>query len=199
MDDDPAGKVCETVVTLAEQDRRRDGTLAGSPAGPESASRTGHDCPVRIPPLDVVVRVVAALREQGLTPAIGGSGLLVALGLADVAHDWDVTVDSGGTAGAAAVTAALDGAGIRYREDSERGGIYATGRRYVLDGGDHTLDLLLDFAMYGPDGAERLPTRVSGHWRGLPLADPAVWARAYRLLDRPAKADALERWLTASS
>jgi len=147
---------------------------------------------MRIPPLGVLVRVIDALRGRGLTPAVGGSGLLVALGLADVAHDWDITVDGAGSAAAAAVT----DAGLAYRDRTDRAGIYATGWRYVVDGGDHDLDLLVNFALHGPHGTERLPTRVTGHWRGLPLADPAVWARAYRLLDRPAKADVLERWLT---
>lgn len=147
---------------------------------------------LQIPPLDAVTRVVAALRERGLSPAVGGSGLLVALGLAEVANDWDVTVDD---AEPATVTAALDGTGLPYRDGTAHNTGYATGRRYVVDGGDHEVDLLLDFALRGPGGVERLATTVTGCWRGLPLADPAVWARAYRLLGRDAKAETLERWL----
>lgn len=136
-----------------------------------------------------VTRVVEALTAHGLNPAVGGSGLLVALGLADVAHDWDVTVDAADTD----VTAALTAAGLQYRDGTIHDGIYATGRRYVI----HDVDLLVNFALHTPAGIETLPTRVSGVWRGIPLADPAVWARAYHLLGRGAKAEALERWLSS--
>lgn len=170
---------------------------------------SGNECTVRAvfgqhdpagasrgcPPLDVVTAVIDALRADGLVAAVGGSGLLVALGLADVAHDWDVTVD----AAPASVAAALGRGGLACRDRTERGGIYASAARYVVDGGDHQVDLLVNFALRGPDGVERLPTLVSGGWRGLPLADPAVWARAYRLLGRTPKAVALEQWLARPS
>jgi hypothetical protein len=142
----------------------------------------------------MVARVVEALTGHGLNPALGGSGLLVALGLDDVAHDWDVTVDATNTA----VIAALGDAGLPYRDRTIRDGIYATSRRYVIDGGGHDVDLLVNFALRTPTGIATLPTRVTGQWCGIPLADPAVWARAYRLLGRGAKADALERWLTGA-
>jgi hypothetical protein len=150
---------------------------------------------VSVPPLAVVTAVIGALRADGLVAAVGGSGLLVALGLAEVARDWDVTVD----ASPASVEAALGRSGFAYRDGTERGGIYASAARYVVDGADHQVDLLVDFALLGPDGVERLPTLVTGGWHGLPLADPAVWARAYRLLGRTPKAVALERWLATRS
>lgn len=146
---------------------------------------------VRIPPLDTVVRTVDALVAAGLTPAVGGSGLLVGMGLAEVANDWDVTVD----ADPAGVVAALDTAGVRHRDATDRGGGYATALRLVVDGAGHDVDVLVGFALPGPDGVEALPVRVTGHWRGLPLADPVVWERAYRLMGRIAKADALAGWL----
>ncbi|WP_146147483.1 hypothetical protein [Prauserella shujinwangii] len=145
---------------------------------------------MRIPPLDPLLHLVATFEKQGLAPAVGGSGLLVALGLADTARDWDVTVD----AEVPPVVAALEHTGLPYRDGTDHD-FYATERRYVVDGGDHDLDLLVNFAIRTPGGTERLPARVTGRWRGVPLADPAVWARAYRLMNRPAKAETLERWL----
>lgn len=137
------------------------------------------------PPLAAARRVVSALQQHGFRPALGGSGLLVALGLADVAHDWDVTVDGP----AERVAAALESAGLAYQDRSDRQGPYASGRRLVLDG---PVDLLVNFALRGPEGVEVLPSRVTGQWRGLPLADPIVWARAYRLLGRADKAMLIE-------
>lgn len=98
------------------------------------------------------------------------------------------------------VVAALDGAGIRCREATVRGGVYATGARYVVDGGDHEIDLLVNFALRGTSGGVvGLPTRVTGRWRGLPLGDPGIWFQAHRLLGRRARVDALEGWMAAGS
>lgn len=147
---------------------------------------------MRIPPLDVVERLVRSLRARGMEPAVGGSGLLVALGLAEEANDWDVTVDAPDDA----VRRVLDEDGFAYSDGTSGDGLYATERRYVVDGGDHSVDLLVGFALQAEDGGvERVPARVTGTWNGLPLADPAVWARAYELLGRPAKAAALRDWL----
>jgi hypothetical protein len=131
-----------------------------------------------------VTAVVEALTRAGLDPALGGSGLLVALGLLDVAHDWDVTVD----ADPATVRAALRSAELPFRDATLRTDPYRTAELLVVDGGDHEVDVLVGFALVGPGGTEPLPVRVTGRWRGLPLADPAVWRRAYVLLGRPERA-----------
>ena len=146
---------------------------------------------MRVPATETVRRVVDALTGAGLVPAVGGSGLLVALGLADVANDWDLTVD----ADVSAVRAALESAAIPYRDAAERGGVYETGERFVVDGGDHDVDLLVQFALRGPDGPEPIATRVTGSWCGLPIGDPVEWQRAYRLLGRDAKAATLEAFV----
>ncbi|MFC7620448.1 hypothetical protein [Microlunatus sp. GCM10028923] len=144
----------------------------------------------RLPPREGLDRLLSVLTAEGWQPALGGSGLLVALGLGTVAHDWDVTVD----APPDAVLAALDRAGLPYRDATRTDGVYGTDR--CLKVHDH-LDLMVNFALRGPDGLEPLPTQVTGAWRGLPLADPVVWARAYRLLGRTAKADLLQDWLAS--
>jgi hypothetical protein len=143
-----------------------------------------------IPSLDVVRRVVRCLEGGGLDVAIGGSGLLAALGLMDVVHDWDVTTDGP----ASVVELALERTGFPYREAAVGEGNFATEARYIVDGQSHQVDVLVGFALRDGDRTIVLPTRVSGRWRGLPLADPAVWELAYRLLGNGFKADLLSRW-----
>jgi hypothetical protein len=46
------------------------------------------------PPSDPLLEAVSRLEGAGLVVALGGSGLLGALGLATEAHDWDLTTDS---------------------------------------------------------------------------------------------------------
>lgn len=150
---------------------------------------------MQLPSIDVVERVVQTLHAHDLAPALGGSGLLVALGLAETANDWDLTVDAPENA----VRTALDNGRFSFRDETTADHLYATERRFVIDGGDHSIDLLVGFALRSSDGVVRLPTRVTGWWNGLPLADPVVWERAYALLDRPAKAAALRRWLASAA
>lgn len=137
--------------------------------------------------------MLAALAAHGVEAAIGGSGLLAALGLVDRVRDWDVTTDGS----VELVRAALDDTGLPYRSAAVRDGVYATRERYVVSAPDHEVDVIVGFAVHSAaaDGVVPLPTTITGHWRGLPLADPEVWALAYRLIGRADRAAVLERWL----
>ena len=46
------------------------------------------------PPLGPLLGRVERLERAGVVVALGGSGLLAALGLADTAQDWDLTTDA---------------------------------------------------------------------------------------------------------
>ena len=61
---------------------------------------------------------------------------------------------------------------------------------------------MIRFAFSTPLGVVRIPTRVSGLWRGVPIASPEGWAVAYWLLGtldreptRTAKAERLLGYL----
>ena len=71
-----------------------------------------------IPSLDVVRRVIGSLEESGIEAAIGGSGLLAALGLTEEVRDWDVTTDGP----VSTVEVALGRVGFPYRARACRGG-----------------------------------------------------------------------------
>lgn len=145
----------------------------------------------KLPPIAPMLAVLEALAAEGAVAAVGGSGLLAALALEDEVHDWDVTTE----APVEAVRKALLAIGLAFRADTDREGRYATRERFVVEEGP--VDVLVGFAIRTEDGVQELPTRVTGTWRGLPLADPAVWALAYRLLGRTEKADLLDAWLSA--
>jgi hypothetical protein len=147
-----------------------------------------------MPRIDVVLRTVEALRHGTIVSALGGSGLLAALGLTDQVRDWDLTTDAEPEAVASALTCAhLEHAAVEAGEDG-----YATQARFRVEAGDHEIDLLVGFAFRSPGSTIHIPTRVTGHWRGLPLGDPLAWARAYRLMGRPERAVPLETWLATS-
>jgi hypothetical protein len=148
------------------------------------------ECVAEVPNTSVVRLVLRKLAESGLGAAIGGSGLLAALGLTDVVHDWDVT--TGGPT--SLVEGALDSAGVPYRRAPAGIGVYASDGLYVVDGGDHKVDVIVGFAARVRDRKIELPTRVSTIWRGLPIADPSVWEQAYRLIGEGSRADLRSHW-----
>jgi hypothetical protein len=144
--------------------------------------------PDRHPPLAALTDLGSRLDAAGLGWGLGGSGLLVALGLAPSAGDWDLQAD----ADIRAVERAL--AGLTWVR-SDANGCHA----------DHRLrltavpaDVIVRFAFTTPRGRVRIPVAARGRWHGLPLASPEGWAVAYALLgelegpeSRRAKSEAL--------
>lgn len=156
-----------------------------------------HTAPVeaskepRTPPLGFVLRVVAALRAHGADAAVGGSGLLAALGLVDDVRDWDLTTD----AETATVQSALNSIGVEYATAPSSDGPYGTRAHFTIAAPDHDVDVLVGFALREGDDYVQLPSRVTRTWHGLPMADPVVWLEAYRLLGRTQRVDVLQRWM----
>lgn len=144
----------------------------------------------RLPDVSRARHVFAVLGEQGIVAALGGSGLLAALGLVSVVSDWDITTD----AALPIVEHALESAGIVYQtKEVDSGSPYRSTALLVIDSGE--IDLIVEFAIRHEDEVVRLPTAITGHWLGIPVGDPRVWAQAYHLLGRSERADLLENWL----
>lgn len=140
---------------------------------------------VTAPTDDVLRRVLRAFAAADVIAAVGGSGLLAAHGLVDVVHDWDLTTD----APPDRVRAALDTVALPVRDRTSREHPFRTQRLLTVDAGDHSIDVMIGFALADADGRQvELPTRVSGSWHGLPIGDPAVWREAYALLGRTDRA-----------
>jgi hypothetical protein len=137
------------------------------------------------PPLPPLVALVDRLERAGLIVALGGSGLLAALGLTDTVGDWDLTTD----AGLDPVLAALAGEPLEHTGSDE----FHADQKLMVAGG--TIEVILGFAFHTARGVVRIPTRVSGRWNGVPLGSPEAWAIAYHLLGRAEKSEALWRAL----
>jgi len=136
---------------------------------------------VRLPPIEPVREIVGRLEAAGIACALGGSGLLAALGLWDRVRDWDLTTD----APVDHLTALLEGGSFERFGPS---GVHADSKLVIAAAG---VDLIAEFALRAGDAVCRLPTIVTRRWNGLPLGSPEVWAVAYTLLERPAKAERL--------
>jgi hypothetical protein len=145
------------------------------------------------PPLDAVRRVVEELEAVGCTASVGGSGLLMSLGLVGAVRDWDVTTDGPRDR----VAAALGATGLAFEERSSGDGVYATSARFAVLAGDHEVDVLVDFAVKVGEGVTRVSSRPASTWRGLPMASPVAWAQAYRVIGREGHAEALDAWIAS--
>jgi hypothetical protein len=139
------------------------------------------------PPLAPLLAAVRRLEEAGVVVALGGSGLLGALGLANEAHDWDLTTD----AAPEVVAAALQGIEIERIGSS---GIHAD-HKVRLEG--DAVEIICAFAIRSGRAVVRIPTIVSARVDGIPIGSPEAWAVAYTLLGREEKCERLMRWLAA--
>jgi hypothetical protein len=139
------------------------------------------------PPPGPLLKTVSILETAGIVVALGGSGLLGALGLANEAHDWDLTTDSASDE----VAARLDGIELERLGSS---GVHAD-HKIRLAGG--AVEILCGFAIRSGEGVVRIPTVVSARAEGVPLGSPEAWAVAYALLGREEKSEHLMRWLAA--
>jgi hypothetical protein len=133
------------------------------------------------PPVEPLLGVADILRRAGVDFALGGSGLLHALGLAEQVGDWDLTTD----ADPSMIYRIL---GAMSQERCGPSGIHADAKVRLFGG---AVELILGMAFRTAAGVCRVPTIPSGHWRGVPLASPEAWWVAYSLLGRQAKADRL--------
>ncbi len=143
----------------------------------------------RTPPLETVRALQAALAEAGVPSVVGGSGLLAALELVDEARDWDLVLPAGSVETAEQVLAAL---GLEATRAADAHPLYATEAMFAVDAGDHTIDVLVGFALRTPGGVVAIPARAGGTWRGLVMARADDWVVAYRAMGRDARAELLE-------
>ena len=140
---------------------------------------------IRTPPLAGACEIVARLESSGITVALGGSGLLAALGLATTVHDRDLTTD----APRERVEAALEGIAWDYKGSDE----HHADEKLMIPSLE--LEIIRGFAFFTGGGIVRVPTVVTQRWGGLPVGSPVAWAVAYGLLEREPKCEALFAWL----
>lgn len=142
-----------------------------------------------IPAIEPLKLVVDRLAGAGIQVALGGSGLLYSLGLVDAVRDWDLTTD-------AAVPAVIEALGdLPWGRSPTGDQAYATAGRINVtpDGAD--IDLMVQFAVRCETGVVGFPTIVTGQFESIPVGSPEVWAVAYQLMGRLAKADMLYEYL----
>ncbi len=147
----------------------------------------------QVPPeLGVLPQLHDALVAHG-TVALGGSGLLRALGLDVAVNDWDLVTDVAPDL----VRGVVKGLGLPVREVAGDSTRFATRALFELTdpGTGREIDIMVDFAIVDGGQVVPIPVRPFRRWHGLWLSDPRDWVLAYRLMGRREKAAMLREWL----
>lgn len=144
-----------------------------------------------------VRRLVHQLEALGISYALGGSALLLSLDLGAQVRDWDITTD----APLEVISEALTKSGYSWEALPSGDGPYASQYRLSLslavDSEEDSvpIDLIGSFAIRSESGLCRLPCHAAFEWEGLKMASPEIWAAAYALMGRQAKAELLYGYL----
>ncbi|HEX4923623.1 MAG TPA: hypothetical protein VFV50_06035 [Bdellovibrionales bacterium] len=141
-----------------------------------------------LPSFVALADLCARFKREGLIVALGGSGLLHALGLTDSVGDWDLTTDAPWSR----VERALAGLNFEKREPTAE---FASEFWCKIEASGASIDLMGSFAIRDGSRVHRVKTIVTGEWRGIPLGSPREWLAVYELLGRDGKAGTLAAYL----
>jgi hypothetical protein len=136
------------------------------------------------PNRDALLEIANRLKCAGIHFALGGSGLMTFYGCETDIHDWDITTD----ASEGVVKQALEGL---IFDEVHPNGIFATKRLYKVSLKGSYIDVMCGFSLKTSNGVYEVPTVITAEWDGIPMGDPNVWIKVYRLMGRHAKADQL--------
>ncbi|MDF2961381.1 MAG: hypothetical protein K0S39_3116 [Paenibacillus sp.] len=139
--------------------------------------------------LEPVRLLIQQLDKAGIRYASGGSGLLYSLGLTDEVRDWDLTTD----AAYEEIEAALQG--WVWAVSTSGDYPFASSFRMTIADERLPIDLIGRFAIHSEKGICRMPAISPFEWQRIRMGSPEVWAVAYALMDRNAKANKLFTYL----
>ncbi|MEE4296728.1 MAG: hypothetical protein V2J20_08945 [Wenzhouxiangella sp.] len=135
----------------------------------------GH--PIEDPPgLAQLILVSRALSGAGVVHGLGGTGLLFALGFNVRPRDWDILTD----APLEHIKLALASHPITQVEQSAT---FPSDYLVEIPADGSGVEIIGGFTIATPARVLRIPTRVTGRFRGVPLSHPADWILAYRAME----------------
>lgn len=133
--------------------------------------------------------VTSLLEHAGVDYVVGGSGMLLGLGLTDDVRDWDLMTD----ASEAEVRSALADADLV--EESGPSVLYGSGCKLRIEGTNPEVEIIVGFAIRSDGKDCRMPALTAGVRGGIRIASPEVWLAAYTLMGRAEKANLLAHYL----
>lgn len=137
----------------------------------------------------VLREVTRQLELGGIDYVIGGSGMLLGLGLTDTVGDWDIMTE----ASEKEIRAAL--AAYTIVDADGPSDLYRSAYKLRLEEVEPEVEIIGGFAVRTQRGICRLPALPGTGGGDLRIASPEIWFAAYTLMGRTAKAERLEVYL----
>lgn len=134
-------------------------------------------------------QMAEAWTAHGISYALGGSGLLLSLNLLEEVNDWDVTTDCP----LEQLVRSLQPLRVELKTSGDYP--FASDYRVQVITYGKPVEIIGGFKLHAENGIVKLPTVPAQKWNGIHLGSPEVWAAAYALMKRPAKAEKLLQYL----
>jgi hypothetical protein len=141
------------------------------------------------PDITSLAVVTGKLEQSGISYSLGGSGLMLSLGLTNAVGDWDVLVE--------ASKDRLLNALQHDQVEEMTSGDYPFGTKYklVVHSQGPQVEIIGGLSIYTDKGLCRLPSIPSSTWNGIQVGSPEVWYVTYTLMNRMEKAAILLSYL----
>lgn len=144
-----------------------------------------------IPSFEALELISKRFVENKIIHALGGSGLLFALGVIEKVKDWDIATE----APLENVIEALKGLESKIIPNNE---LFKSQYLIKVAIGNTEIDNIGYFSIKKSNGASHIvPVKNFKDWNGIPLADPYEWLLAYKLMGREDMTIKLETYLKA--
>jgi hypothetical protein len=145
-----------------------------------------------MPSFEALESVASRLRRNGIEFALGGAGMLYALGLLNEISDWDLTTD----APFEVVRESLRDLDWERVGPSEQ---FKSSYFIKITLNDSLVEIIGGFSIRTKDGLLYcVPSNVFSYWNGIPLADPKVLRDAYLAMGRLHRVAQLDEYLRST-
>ncbi len=137
-----------------------------------------------------VLPIIKRLKDNKISYALGGSGLLYYLGICDSVNDWDITVDCSKDK----LISAISG----YDWAEKKSGDYPFASQYRISIDSLIIDFIGYFAFQYKEEVINIPIYPCEKWGSINVSSPEVWYVAYYLMGRKEKADLILNYLKSN-
>jgi len=143
------------------------------------------------PDLEELQKLSKTLQTANISHALGGSGLLWALGISVEVNDWDITT----TCPLEHIESALQDYDyvVHYAN-----GIYASDYLIKIVLKNSHVDIIGNFAIKTKTEVISINTIITGYWNDVPLGCPYEWHKAYSAMKRTHKIELLAKYLLSN-
>lgn len=139
--------------------------------------------------LNNLLSVVKIIEQNNIKYALGGSGLLLRLGLANTVNDWDITIEYPKNE----LLNILKHFDVKEIESGDHP--FASKYKLLVHSVHPKVEIIGYFSIKTESGVCKLPALSEDRWCDVQIGSPEVWYVAYSLMNRTEKSNKLYSYL----